>query len=586
MPILFPATIMSGYFPPIDYLVVAGGGGGGSVGGGGGGGGVLPGFILNTAQSYSVTVGSGGAGGVVTGSGGTGGSSALGAISASGGGGGGANSGNGLSGGSGGGAGAVGSTGGAGTVGQGFAGGASVGAVSPYPPGGGGGAGGAGVAGSGSTAGAGGVGYSSSISGSSYIYGAGGGGCGTTQGASAGAGGSGGHGGAGSLTTGGASSYYGGGGGGGGNSGGNNSGGAGCQGVVIVRYLGPQVGYGGTVTSAGGYTIHTFTSSGSFSFLAPITVSADSPILSYTDSVAPSFVGGYARFQRPEADDGSGYVYCMPGGRLRFRSNAPTVNVGLRWNGLVTRTDARNLIGHVYIDGVYNRDFQTPAGVNVVTTSTLTLSMGSSVDRLYEIILPYADGVEFGSVTVDALYTVTSATRTGSRMVCMGDSITQGFWATDVRRTWPFLLAQAKGFQCINMGTGGRTATAADGTVAANLSPDLIIVLYGMNEYLSQIPVATYKANLKALLSNIHAVNPTVPVYISALTLSTASLAIPIADYRAVAGECITELGYSQLVGVDTSLLIPNSSYLNADGVHPNDTGHANMASVWGSAIT
>ena len=39
---------------------------------------------------------------------------------------------------------------------------------------------------------------------------------------------------------------------------------AGGSGVVIVRYEGDQVGTGGTVSSAGGYTYHTFTSSGNF----------------------------------------------------------------------------------------------------------------------------------------------------------------------------------------------------------------------------------------------------------------------------------------------------------------------------------
>jgi hypothetical protein len=33
---------------------------------------------------------------------------------------------------------------------------------------------------------------------------------------------------------------------------------------VIIRYLGTQKGNGGTVTSAGGYTYHTFTTSGTF----------------------------------------------------------------------------------------------------------------------------------------------------------------------------------------------------------------------------------------------------------------------------------------------------------------------------------
>jgi hypothetical protein len=34
--------------------------------------------------------------------------------------------------------------------------------------------------------------------------------------------------------------------------------------VVIISYPGAQRGSGGTVTSAGGNTIHTFTSSGTF----------------------------------------------------------------------------------------------------------------------------------------------------------------------------------------------------------------------------------------------------------------------------------------------------------------------------------
>jgi hypothetical protein len=34
--------------------------------------------------------------------------------------------------------------------------------------------------------------------------------------------------------------------------------------LVVIRYLGSQRGTGGSVTSSGGYTIHTFTSSGTY----------------------------------------------------------------------------------------------------------------------------------------------------------------------------------------------------------------------------------------------------------------------------------------------------------------------------------
>jgi hypothetical protein len=42
------------------------------------------------------------------------------------------------------------------------------------------------------------------------------------------------------------------------------SGGNGGKGVVIIRYLGAQAATGGTITSSGGYTIHTFNDSGTF----------------------------------------------------------------------------------------------------------------------------------------------------------------------------------------------------------------------------------------------------------------------------------------------------------------------------------
>ncbi|MCA1365110.1 SGNH/GDSL hydrolase family protein [Bradyrhizobium sp. IC3069] len=268
-------------------------------------------------------------------------------------------------------------------------------------------------------------------------------------------------------------------------------------------------------------------------------------------------------------------------------SNAPSVSVRLRWNGLVTRTDARNLIGHVFVDGVFVQDFQTLAEINEVTTGAVVINMGSSANRLYEIILPYADGVEFGGVEVDPAYVVTAAApRTGPLMVCLGDSITQGFGGTDTRRSWPFLLAQAKGFRCINLGYGGRQTVPSDGTAAANLKPDRITVLLGMNDFLGQRPVADYKADLKQLLMNIHVVAPTVPVYVAGVTLSTQVLPIPYASYKAVAGQVITELGYTQLVGVDTATLIPDGLKLTPDGVHPNDAGEANMVAGWAAAIS
>ena len=78
--------------------------------------------------------------------------------------------------------------------------------------------------------------------------------------------GGGGNGSGGTAASAGTANTGGGGGGGGMNSAGSvgSAGGNGGSGIVIIRYLGAQRATGGTVTSAGGYTIHTFTSSGTY----------------------------------------------------------------------------------------------------------------------------------------------------------------------------------------------------------------------------------------------------------------------------------------------------------------------------------
>ncbi len=262
----------------VEYLVVAGGGSGGS--GGGGAGGFLSGFTnLLASTAYTITVGAGGAGASAAAVGNQGANSSIASLVIAIGGGAGSGdaflSGGVMNGGSGGGGGSYGSgnnPGGSGTAGQGNAGGAQ-GSGGSSGSGGGGGAGAVGGTGGGN-AGSGGVGLTSSISGSQVYYAGGGGGSVRPYvGGSPGSGGTGG-GGAGAATSnnaaGGNGSANSGGGGGGGsayaNTGGNNFGvsGNGGSGIVIIRYLGSQRGTGGTITSSGGYTIHTFTSSSTF----------------------------------------------------------------------------------------------------------------------------------------------------------------------------------------------------------------------------------------------------------------------------------------------------------------------------------
>jgi len=230
-----------------SYLIIAGGGGGShSVTppqfSGGGAGGVLTSTVsVSAGTTYTITVGAAGAAG---GSNGTN-STAFSLTAIGGGGGGGGGMGVGGSGGSGGGQGGSGGGGtpnnAAGTSGQGNQGGSGTGPQDAA--GGGGGQSSAGGNASGSTPGNGGAGLTSSISGTSTKY-AGGGGT-VDQGFRGGYSGA-----PNAIVNSG--------------SGGAGSAGSGASGIVIISYAGAQRGTGGTVTTSGGNTIHTFTTSGTY----------------------------------------------------------------------------------------------------------------------------------------------------------------------------------------------------------------------------------------------------------------------------------------------------------------------------------
>ena len=274
----------------IQYLVVAGGGGAGSAyaGSGGGGGGVLTAqTTVVPSTAYTITIGAGGAGSPAssgTAYGANGANTTFGAFATSigGGGAGGYTSSNGQPGGCGGGGGNgltidTYTPGGSGTAGQGYGGGAGIrvtGPPSSMMAAGGGGAGGVGSNGQAiayGTSGAGGIGFLSAISGSANYYSGGGGGGGCNYAPYQSYANFGGQGGGGSGTTGGAgspgSANTGGGGGGMGNDTASSNGyasGSGGSGIVIISYPGVQRGNGGSITYTGFVTIHTFTTSGTY----------------------------------------------------------------------------------------------------------------------------------------------------------------------------------------------------------------------------------------------------------------------------------------------------------------------------------
>ena len=331
--------------------------------------------------------------------------------------------------------------------------------------------------------------------------------------------------------------------------------------------------------------------------IIPGRIAADDTRIAYSDYVSQSFVTApfdaavtLARFNRLLPIAGKGYEYDNPGTRARFRTDATNAHVSLYYNDLHISTSARNSRGFYRIDGQTNAawTFQTVSTTTVRTQEqvvvSLTVPTGGGFHD-YEVILPYGDSVDFQGLQVNAdAQFQTPAARFTTRYVAYGDSITHGFTASEVGKSYAYLVAEQKSWELVNMGYGGRSATAADGTAVGSRQADVISVLIGVNNWQGGVPLATFSNRLDGFIANLRTQQPVVPVYlltplwVDAAWNPSAQIA-PLEDYRQVVRAVATARNDLNLVVIEGPDLIDHSTvYFDSVLVHPNDLGFAMMS--------
>lgn len=305
------------------------------------------------------------------------------------------------------------------------------------------------------------------------------------------------------------------------------------------------------------------------------------------------------RFDRLLEMPGKGYRYDNPGAAIRFSSDAASVTALLYYNDKHISTSARNGVGIFRIDGQTVGTFNTSTTATVRPTEMVSLVMtpaSSGGVHQYEIVLPYGDSVDFQGVRIASGATLTAPTTVAPsiRYLAYGDSITHGFTASRTDRTYAYRLAQSKNWQLVNMGLGGRGSTASDGTVVAQQNADVITILMGGNDWQGQRPLATYKANMTAMLANIRSLQATVPIYlITPLWVAPDwpgkagfTENITLEEYRQQLRDIAASLNDPNLHLIEGSSLIDHDkAYFDPVLVHPNDAGFAQMAERLALAI-
>lgn len=341
---------------------------------------------------------------------------------------------------------------------------------------------------------------------------------------------------------------------------------------------------------------------------ATVAASPNNPAIAYSDYAATVPATPLAaRFLRPIVD-GQGFEHAAPGARGRVAvTMAATgqVIVNLRYTGLVTRVDAYNDVGSIYVNGVYRGDFvcpvaKGPSDPHPVADVAVSVILTSGIS-VVEWVLPYCASVDFTGLQVPATASIaTPSARPSKRFVVFGDSRAHGFSVSRQIESWTHKMGVLNGAQILNLGYGGRQIDRADATIAGGYGAAGAVYLAGYNNFYPN------GASLSAMQAEYQAVITNYRTAVTAAGFSTSKL-VMLSDLDApnaygagiYAGNSPTLQQFRDtLAAAVTAVADPYCTFLSGntggmptgigsfpDGVHPNDAASTTIAALVAAVI-
>lgn len=170
--------------------------------------------------------------------------------------------------------------------------------------------------------------------------------------------------------------------------------------------------------------------------------------------------------------------------------------------------------------------------------------------------------------------------RPSLRLLCLGDSITQGVDSRNPAGTYAVRLARLLNAELLNQGVGGHDFDPASFDPELPFEPNLITIAYGVNDWTKNKSVGDIADNARSLLERVSSRYEGVPILLITPiwhhTQDELKTAGTLVDVRAtVAG---VGAGFGHVHVIDGAGLVPGLPRLFADGVHPTDEGFAHYA--------
>jgi len=181
-------------------------------------------------------------------------------------------------------------------------------------------------------------------------------------------------------------------------------------------------------------------------------------------------------------------------------------------------------------------------------------------------------------------------------MVCLGDSLTEGFGASqpsviDKKKSYPAFLQNKVKITVVNAGISGDTAAGGLARVDKDVlskNPQIVIILLGANDFFHQSPASETKKDLQAIISKVKKENRKIFLasfigdaaweagYLETFpALISSSVIALLADYKKMYSELRSE---NTDIGVISDIWKGIGKNQMSDPIHPNAEGYSIMA--------
>jgi lysophospholipase L1-like esterase len=180
------------------------------------------------------------------------------------------------------------------------------------------------------------------------------------------------------------------------------------------------------------------------------------------------------------------------------------------------------------------------------------------------------------------------------RWLAYGDSITEGWGASTPGRTWLATAARRLGLEAVNFGyAGSGRGELVVAEAMAAVPADVITVAFGTNCWgMIAFSEDLLEATVRAFVASVRAGHPRTPIVLVSPIVRPDAEATPnrlgatLAGLRAAYERAALSLG-----AADAAItLVPGRELVTAgqlaDGIHPDDAGHAALAAAVGPAVS